>query len=92
MTTTSLGTLIQSAITIVKDDALSTTMPVITAFFQNISSNPSTSNLTAQLAALEVDLLAALPNLEQAVVKDLAALIQQEVTALAASATPTTAA
>lgn len=92
MTTTSLGTFIQAALDIVKNDALKTALPVITGFFQNISANPSVSNLTAQLAALEVDLLAALPNLEQAVVKDLAALIQQEVTTLTTPATPTPAA
>ena len=43
--------------------------------------------MTAQVALLQVQLLAALPNLEMAVIKDVAALVQAEVATLAAQAT-----
>lgn len=89
-TTTVLGNAVQTLLTVVKNDALSTALPVLVSFLQNIQNNASTSNLAAQVAALEVNLLAALPNLENSVVKDLAALVQQELSAL--TATPTTAA
>lgn len=87
MTTTSLGTLIQEAIAAAKNDAIKVGLPVLGSFFTNIGSNPSVANVTVQLAALQVNLLAALPNLEQAVIKDIAALLQAEITSLASSAT-----
>ena len=90
---TPLGTLIESIITVVKTDAVATGLPVVNNFFQSVAANPSTSNVAAQLAALDVNLLAAVPNLEAAVTKDIAALLQTEVQALAAQteAPPTTA-
>lgn len=78
-----IGALLQQILTAVKNDAIKTALPILNAFFQNISSNPSQMNIAAQLASLEVQLLAALPNLEAAVAKDVAALVQQEINTLA---------
>lgn len=86
-TTSTLGTLIQSILTAVKNDAIAAALPVINTFFQAVIANPSPANVTAQVALLQVQLLAALPNLEMAVIKDVAALVQAEVATLAAQAT-----
>jgi hypothetical protein len=82
--TSSISAFVQAAITIVKDDALTGALPVLNGFFTNIQANPSTANLTAQSAALEVALLAALPNIEGQVIKDMAALVQSQIDALIA--------
>jgi hypothetical protein len=84
-TTLALGTFLQSLITIVKTDALKDGLPIISAFFANISANPTQANIVAQLAVLEVSLMAALPNLESDIIKDLVALLQQQAAALTAS-------
>ena len=90
MTTTSLGAIAQQIIAAAKNDALKVGLPVVQAFLNDIIANPSQSNIVAQAAALEVNLLAALPNFEAALAKDLASIIQTEVNALVAA--PATAA
>ena len=85
-TTTSLGTILESILTVVKNDALKTALPVVSTLLSNVMNNTDPLNLTAQAAAFQVNLLAAVPNLEQAVVKDIAVIVQAQVAALAASA------
>lgn len=77
-----LGALLQQILTAVKNDALKTALPIINNFFQSVSANPSQSNIVAQLAALQVNLLAAIPNLEESVAKDVATIMQTEVNTL----------
>jgi hypothetical protein len=83
MTTTSFGTLLQTLITIATTDALKVELPIISAFLANISNNTSSINIVAQLTALLVEVEASLPTVEQDIVKDVTAILQQEVNALA---------
>lgn len=86
-TSTSIGTLLTAIVSAVKNDAIKTELPVINTFFQNLQANASQANVVAQLASLQVNLLASGPNVEQALIKDVAALLEQETAALAAAAT-----
>ena len=88
-TTTTFGTLLSAIVQAVKNDAIKTELPILTTFFQSLENNSSQENVVAQLAALEVSVLASGPNVEQAIVKDIATLLQQETATLAASATAT---
>lgn len=80
------GDFLQAVLQIIENDALKQLLPLLTSFLTNVGSNPSQMNIMAQLASLEVQALAALPNLEAAVVKDLAALIQAQVAKLTPTA------
>lgn len=75
-TPTPLGTLLQQIISAVEKDVVKDALPVINTFFTNIIANPANLNIVAQLAALQVNLLAALPTVESDVAKDVAALLQ----------------
>ncbi len=67
--------------------------PLLNSFFTNINSNPSVANVAAQATALEVSLVAALPNLESLAIKDVAAVAQEKTAELTHNlATGTTAA
>ncbi len=77
-----LGQIISQLVAIVKLDAAKSALPLLAAFFTSISVDPTAVNITAQLAKLEVDLLAALPAIEQDVLKELAALVSAEAQAL----------
>jgi hypothetical protein len=92
MAATSLGVFVSAVLTVIKDDTLKLALPIILSFLQNVESNPSQLNIVAQVTSLEAQLLAALPNLEMAVVKDVVAIIQTEITALTAVVTPAPAA
>jgi len=84
-TATSLGGFLQAILNAVKGDVLKDGLPAINAFFTSIVNNPSQANILAQVAAVQVNLLAALPNLQMDVTKDLASIVQNEVNALLAS-------
>jgi hypothetical protein len=84
-TTTSIGSFLQAVIAIIKADATKTVLPILVGFLSNISNNTSELNIIAQLTALEADLLAAEPNLEQAVIKDIVALLQQDLASLSSA-------
>jgi hypothetical protein len=86
--TTSLGTLVQSILDAVKNDALKDGLPVVNNFLQSIIANSSVSNIAAQAAALQVNLLAALPNFESDLAKDVAVIVQNAVNALTTSTAP----
>lgn len=80
--TTSLGTLLGSAVDIVKNDAIKSALPVVQQFLNSIIANPSEANILAQAGAFQVNLLAALPNLEAALASDLAKFIQVQINTL----------
>lgn len=61
--------------------------PLLNNFFTNINSNPSIINVATQAAALEVALVAALPNAAEVVVKDLSTSAQKDLAAAPATAT-----
>ena len=77
-----LSQVISQLLAIVKADAAKTVLPLLAAFFSSVAGNPTAINLAAQLAKLEVDLLAALPALEQEALKELATLVSVELQAL----------
>jgi len=82
------GSLLSAILSAVKNDALKLALPIVSAFFTNIAANPDRLNILAQLAALQVNLLAALPNIEAALVKDIAAMLQAEIATLTATVKP----
>ena len=86
-TTSTFGALFQSIINAVKGDIIKDALPVLNNFFQSITSNPSQANIIAQALALQVNLLAALPNLESDVAKDIAQILQAEFAQLTAAQT-----
>jgi hypothetical protein len=73
---------IQQLIDLAKADALKAVLPALAAFLTAIAANPSGINIVAQLAKLEIDLIAALPGIEQAILGQLAATISSEAQAL----------
>lgn len=85
-----IAQILQQLIAIAKTDLNKAALPLIAAFFTNIAANPTALNITAQLTKLEVDLLAALPGIEQGLLAQLAALVntqmQQVLTTAAAPA------
>jgi hypothetical protein len=89
MADTSIGTVVSAILTVVKNNALAAALAPLNTLLTNVQQNADPVNLAAQAAAFQVNLLAAVPNLEQATVKDVAAIVQAEVNALAASLTQT---
>jgi hypothetical protein len=89
--TTSLGSLLNNILTVVKDDTITGTLPAVNAFLQSVQANSSVENTTAQLLAFMVQLPATAPNVEAAIIKDVAGILQAEIDALAAQATAATA-
>lgn len=87
-TTTSspAGDFLAAAIGLVENDALKVYLPLVQGFLTSISGNPSTVNIMAQIASFEAQALAALPSLEQAVVKDLVMLLQAQIAKLTPAA------
>ena len=87
-----LSQIFQSVLAIVKADAAKTILPALAAFFTSVAANPSALNFAAALAKLNVDVLAALPGIEQDALTTIAGILNQEVQALATSAAPPAAA
>ena len=70
--------ILQQLIAIAKMDAAKAALPAIAAFFNNIASNPTAVNVTVQLAELQVALIAAVPGIEQDLLKQIATVISTE--------------
>lgn len=73
-----LGQILEQLIAIAKADAAKAALPLLATFFSSIASNPTTINVTVQLAQLQVGLIAALPTIEQDLLKQIAALLNTE--------------
>ncbi len=80
-----MNALLQAILAAVKTDALKVALPIIQQFFSDVAANPSQSNIVAKLAKLQVDLMAALPDLQAAVAKDLATILEAEINTLVAA-------
>ena len=89
MADTSIGTVVSAILSVVKNNTLAAALAPLNTLLTNVQQNADPVNLAAQAAAFQVNLLAAVPNLEQATVKDVAAIVQAEVNALAATLTQT---
>lgn len=87
MPTIDITAFLNQVIAFAKNDVLKAALPIISQFLTNVSSDPSTLNITAQLVALEGNLLAALPSTEAQVIKDINAVLQQQIAALQAAST-----
>lgn len=85
MADTSIGSVLSSILEVVKDNSLAAALGPVNALLTSVQQNADPLNLAAQAAAFQVNLLAAVPNLQQATVKDVAAIVQQQVNALATS-------
>jgi hypothetical protein len=82
-----LTQILTQLIAIAKTDVNKVLLPLIAAFFSSISTNPTQVNIAAQLAKLEVDVLAALPSIGQDVLAQFAALVNAEMQQLLATPT-----
>ena len=82
----SIGTIIENAITMTKNDALAKAAPLLAAFFTSISQNPSALNVINQLTVLNVQLVALGPVLGQEVLTDIANSLNAQVQAMVAAA------
>jgi len=81
-----LGNILTQMIDTAKADVNKAALPMLANFFQSIAANPTALNITAQLAKLQVDLLATLPGIQQDVMAQMAALLNQEAQALLSQA------
>jgi hypothetical protein len=83
MADNSIGQFLATALKTVQNDALKIVLPIIQGGLTNIIANPSPANIVAQKGLILAQFMAALPNLEAAVAKDLATQIQADIAALA---------
>lgn len=83
-----ISQILAQLIAIAKTDINKELLPILAAFFTNISTNPTTINITAQLAKAEVDLLATLPSIGQDVLQQLAQLVNAEAQQLLTAPAP----
>lgn len=74
----SIGTLFSQLVAVAKNDAEKAALPILATFLTSIASNPSELNLVAQGGKALADLNAALPSIEQDLIKDLLTMIQAE--------------
>lgn len=71
---------------LIKGVAAEIALPLVTSFATNVEANPTPANFAAQLVALKVELLAALPNLEQGLIKGAVTDLQNQVIPLLTTA------
>ena len=71
-----ISQVLEQLIALAKTDALKAALPALATFLTSISTNPTAINIVAQLAKLQVDLIGALPGIEQDVLKQIATTIQ----------------
>lgn len=83
-----ISQIVSQLIAVAKADAAKTILPLLAAFFTSIATNPTAINVTAQVAKLQVDLIAALPSIELDVLKQLASILNAEAQALLSPSTP----
>jgi len=81
-----IAQILSQLIAVAKTNINKAALPLIAAFFSNIAANPTALNITAQLTKLEVDLLAALPGIEQGLLAQLAALVNTQMQTLLSTA------
>lgn len=79
-----LSAIFSSLVAIAKADAAKAILPSLAAFFNSIATNPTEINIVAQLAQLQVSVMAALPGIAQDELKAIASLLSAEATALLA--------
>jgi len=72
-----LAQLFQQLLAIAKTDELKVILPALAAFFSSIASNPNGINVTAALAKLQVDVMAAQPGIAQDILQQVAAVVNQ---------------
>lgn len=83
-----LNAIIVQLLAIAKNDALKSVLPLLAQFFTSISTDPTALNIAAQLASLEVGILAALPGIAQDELKGLADIVNTELQTLKTTHTP----
>ena len=81
-----LAALLDSALQIAADDTINAGLGPANAVLTNLQTNGSASNLTAQALAFQAGILTALPNLENEVIEQIAAVVQKTVDAEAVAA------
>lgn len=81
-----MDALIKAIIAAVKDDAKKVALPIVQQYFSDLASNSTQANVVAKTGKLLVDLQAAIPDLESAVIKDLSNILLGEINTLLAPA------
>ena len=81
-----LAALLDSALQIAADDSISAALGPANTVLTNLQANGSASNLTAQALAFQAGIVTALPNLENEVIEQIAAVVQKTVDAEAVAA------
>lgn len=87
--TSQVVTALQTLAATVGKDELAIVLPIADGYFTAITANPDPVNVDAQSLKLEVDVVAALPNMEAAAAKDVAASLKTLMDTEAASLTQT---
>lgn len=70
-----LSQLFQALLALVKTDEQKVLLPALAAFFASISTNPTAINVAAAFTKLQVDVLAAQPGIEQALLAEIAQVV-----------------
>lgn len=72
-----LGQLFAQVWAIIKADENKVLLPALAKFFNSVAGNPTAINFAASLAQLNVDVLAAQPNIAQQALAAIAAVVNQ---------------
>jgi hypothetical protein len=91
-----IGQALDAIWTVAKTDELQVVVPAVVKFLQSVAANPTAINAVASFAQLQVTVLSSQPNIEQAVLQQLAttlaaaagSLIAPAATIAAAAAKP----
>lgn len=81
-TPVSFSALIKDLVTVAKQDAGKVILPLIINFINAIAANPTKLVIVVQLAKLQADVMAAMPEIAQDELKTLASFLSQEALAL----------
>jgi len=72
-----LGQLFAQLWAVIKQDEAQVILPALAKFFDSVAKNPTAINFAAAFAQLQVDVLAAQPGIEQSVLAEIAAVVDQ---------------
>ena len=79
-----ISEVLNTMVTVAKDDVAQKLAPALATFFTSLAANPSQINMVAALAQLQVSAIAVLPTIEQDEFKALAGIFNAQAAALLA--------
>lgn len=83
---TDVGKLLESVLAVVKSDLTADVKKAVGGVIANVIAVPTTQNVVAQLLELQLSLAASGPTIESQLIKDVATLLQQQLSTPAATA------